>query len=206
MYKNIISDFGKVIVDFDADIMTSPFVKNEADKKLVGDVVFDRLYWNKLDNGSINYDEIKKDFRSRLPERLWETADKVLDNWLYNLPPTEGIRELYEELREKGARLYLLSNICIEFAENYKNIPETGEFLSSFDGLVFSGPLHITKPGKEIFEHLLGKYNLKAEECIFIDDSPINVAGAKKVGIKAYLFDGDVERLRKVLLSSASPR
>ena len=98
MYKNIISDFGKVLVDFDADIMTSPFVKDEDDKKLVGDVVFDRAYWNKLDDGSINYDEIKKDFRNRLPERLWTTADKVLDNWLYNLPPVEGMRELYEEL------------------------------------------------------------------------------------------------------------
>ncbi len=200
MYKNIISDFGKVLVDFDNDTMTAPFIKDGADIRLVGEVVFDRAYWNKLDDGSINYDEIKRDFRSRLPERLWDAADKTLENWLYNLPPIEGMRELYEELRAKGARLYLLSNICIEFAENYMTIPETGEFLSSFDGLVFSGPLHITKPGKEIFEHLLNKYSLKAEDCIFIDDSPINVAGAEAVGIKTYLFDGDVEKLRKELL------
>ncbi len=200
MYKNIISDFGKVLVDFDNDTMTAPFVKDGADIRLVGEVVFDRAYWNKLDDGSINYDEIKRDFRNRLPERLWDAADKTLENWLYNLPFIDGIRELYTEAKEKGAKLYLLSNICIEFAESYKDIPEIGEFLSTLDGLVFSGPLHITKPGKEIFEHLLNKYSLKAEDCIFIDDSPINVAGAEAVGIKAYLFDGDVEKLRKELL------
>jgi putative hydrolase of the HAD superfamily len=200
MFKNIISDFGKVLVYVENDIMTSPWVSDEADRKLVGDVVFDRLYWNGLDDGTLDYAGVKAAYRSRLPERLWDVADKVLDNWLYNLPPIEGMKELYDELREKGAKLYLLSNICIEFTENYRSIPETGDFLASFDGLVFSGPLHITKPSKEIFEHLLAKYDLKAEDCIFIDDSPINVAGAEAAGIRAYLFDGDVIKLREFLL------
>ena len=200
MFKNIISDFGKVLVRFESDIMTAPWVSDEADRKLVGEVVFSRDYWDKLDSGDITYEEIKKDYRAKLPERLWDAADKTLENWLYHLPPIEGMRELYDELRENGARLYLLSNISIEFAENYSSIPETGAFLSSFDGLVFSGPLHITKPGKDIFEHLLTKYELNAEDCIFIDDSPINVAGAEAAGIKAYLFDDDVAKLRDFLL------
>ena len=206
MYKNIISDFGTVLVHVKNEIMTAPWISDEADRKLVGDVIFDRVYWSKLDDGTTNYAEIKADYRSKLPERLWEAADNALENWLYNLPFIDGMRELYTELQEKGCRLYLLSNICKEFAEGYKDIPEIGEFLSTFDGLVFSGPIHITKPSKEIFEYTLNKFSLMAEECIFIDDSPINIEGSEKAGIKGYLFDGDVEKLRKVLLSSASPR
>ncbi len=62
-----------------------------------------------------------------------------------------------------------------------------------FDGLVFSGPLGITKPSKEIFEYLLDKYNLKAEESVFIDDNAGNVTGAESVGIKGLLFKGSAE-------------
>ena len=126
MYKNIISDFGTVLVHVKNEIMTAPWISDEADRKLVGDVIFDRVYWSKLDDGTTNYAEIKADYRSKLPERLWEAADNALENWLYNLPFIDGMRELYTELQEKGCRLYLLSNICKEFAEGYKDIPEIG--------------------------------------------------------------------------------
>ena len=80
MFKNIISDFGKVLVYVENDIMTSPWVSDEADRKLVGDVVFDRIYWNGLDDGTLDYASVKAAYRSRLPERLWDVADNVLDN------------------------------------------------------------------------------------------------------------------------------
>mgnify|MGYP002515127954 CR=1 FL=1 len=41
--------------------------------------------------------------------------------------------------------------------------------------------------------------NMKAEETLFIDDSEKNIAGAEAMGIKGYLFDGDVPKLRKAL-------
>ena len=45
-------------------------------------------------------------------------------------------------------------------------------------------------------KYLLKKHNLKAEECIFIDDSQKNIDGAKSAGIEGYLFDGNVKKLR----------
>ena len=53
----------------------------------------------------------------------------------------------------------------------------------------------MVKPNKEIFEHLLGKYNLNADECLFIDDSEKNIEGAKALGINGYLFDGNAVKL-----------
>ena len=57
----------------------------------------------------------------------------------------------------------------------------------------------MNKPNKDIFEHLLNKYGLHAEDCVFIDDSEKNVNGARAAGIKAILFTGDAEKLREEL-------
>ena len=73
------------------------------------------------------------------------------------------------------------------------------ELFSLFDGLVFSGPIGMIKPSREIFEHLLEKYSLDAKECIFIDDSELNINGAKAAGLNTYRFDGNADKLREYL-------
>ena len=196
MYKNIIFDYGQVIISFDPYYMTNVYVKDEALCRELSEIIFDRLYWDRLDNGSISDEEVKASFKQRIPDKYYDTACKVYDNWYYNNPMTAGIGELIRELKENGARLYLLSNISIGFAENYMKIPTVSETLSLFDGLVFSGPIGLNKPKKEIYEHLLNTYNLKAEECVFIDDSEKNLAGARSVGINTILFTGDVTKLK----------
>ena len=108
--------------------------------------------------------------------------------------------DILSDIKQNGGKLFLLSNISIGFAKNYVIIPEIKEVLDNFDGLVFSGEIGITKPSVEIFEYLLNEYNLKAEECVFIDDRMDNVLGALRVGINGILFDGDVESLRSKIL------
>ena len=53
------------------------------------------------------------------------------------------------------------------------------------------------KPSEEIYRHILNKYNLKAEECLFVDDLEANVEGAKKVGLHAEVFKNDYDALIK---------
>ena len=189
MIKNYIVDFGQVIVHFDPFYMTSQYIEDNNDIDLVQEVVFDRLYWDKLDDGTITDEEVKQGIRSRLPECLQKSACDAYDNWHRNLPFVEGMPELLKQIKRNGGRLFLLSNISIGFAENYSSVAEIKEIFDLFDGLVFSGPLGLTKPAKEIFEYLIKKYNLKAEESIFIDDNASNISGAQSVGIKGYLFD-----------------
>ena len=57
----------------------------------------------------------------------------------------------------------------------------------------------MVKPNVEIFEYILRKYNLNRNECLFIDDSEINIEGAKKANIKGYLFDGNAEKSRQYI-------
>ena len=199
MYKNLIFDFGQVIVHFDPIYMTSQYITGKADIKTVADVVFDRLYWDRLDVGSITDDEVKTAIISRLPERLGALATEVYDNWIHNIPLIEGMYEFIKEQKEKGKKLYLLSNISIGFAENYHKNPEVKKVLDLFDGLCFSGVLGIIKPSYQIFDYIKSKYSLCVEDTVFIDDSPKNIKGAEDYGIKGYLFDGDIEKLREYL-------
>ena len=199
MYKNIIFDYGQVIISFDPYYMTSRYIKDEAVCRELSAIIFDRLYWDKLDNGSITDEEVKAEISKRVPSQYRDAALKVYDNWYYNNPVINGTAELIKELKKDGANLYLLSNISIGFAENWHKIPEVSKILSLFDGLVFSGPIGMNKPNRNIFEHLLSKYSLQAEDCVFIDDSEKNINGAKAAGINAILFTGDPEKIRNEL-------
>lgn len=198
--KNYVFDFGKVLTHFDTYDLTAAEVDDPERCKIISEAVFDRKIWDRLDDGTITDDEAKKAFLEALPENMHEDAIRVYDNWIFNLRPIEGMPEVIKELKQRGDGLYLISNISIGFAENYHKVPWINELFSMFDGLVFSGPLHITKPGEDIFRYFLKNYGLRAAECLFIDDSRINTNGANYAGIPAYVFDGDIEYLRKAVV------
>ena len=187
--KNYIFDFGMVLFNYDTKYMAGLYTENEEDRDFLESVVFDRLYWDRLDRGEIGDIEVTEAICQRVPERLAETAEKIYNNWI------PGMEDLLVRIKNKGGRLYLLSNISIGFAENYRNVPSVCRVLSLFDGLVFSGPLHMAKPDPAIFRFLLEKYRLSPEETLFTDDNPKNIEAAKQLGLHTFLFDGDSEKL-----------
>lgn len=198
MIKNYIFDFGNVLTLFDGEEMTERILG----KQYVADiapVVFDRLYWDRLDNGTITDSEVKAEFAKRLDGELYGKACAVYDTWVDNLTPIAGMTELVRDIKKAGGKLYILSNISTGFAESYKRNPWVCELFSLFDGLMFSAVEGLCKPGQEIFRHILTKYGLSARESLFIDDSKKNIDGAKGAGICTYLFDGNAQRLRKFI-------
>lgn len=193
--KNYIFDLGMVLFNFDTKYMTSLYTENEEDCVLLESVVFDRLYWDRLDRGEIGDSEVIGAIRQRVPERLADTAEKIYNNWVENLTPIPGMAKILEIVKNKGGRLYLLSNISIGFAEKYRSVPAVCKVLSQFDGLVFSGPIHMAKPDPEIFRFLLDKYQLSPEETLFTDDNPKNIEAAQKLNLHTFLFDGNSNKL-----------
>ena len=112
MIKNVVFDFGKVIVYFDPLYMAGKYSENEADTRLLAEVVFDRLYWDKLDAGTISDEQVVEACKARLPKRLHDAAEKTYYNWIYNIPEIEGMTDLVKRVRDEyGARVFLLSNI-----------------------------------------------------------------------------------------------
>ena len=204
MIKNYIFDFGNVLARFDPDELTAVHVGDANTRKTVSDVVFDRLYWDRLDDGSITDEEVKSGICSRLPSELHECACRVYEDWIISMPTIKGMDKVVADIKARGGKLYLLSNISIGFAETYTANPAVKDVLDLFDGLVFSGPIGLAKPHRAIYEHLLSRFQLTADECLFIDDNAGNIAAAKEVGIHGYLFNGDVDALRKSLFLEES--
>ena len=198
--NNIIFDLGNVLFLFNNDNLTSAVGVEGDDLRLISDVLFDRLYWDRLDDGSITDEEVKEAVCKRLPERLHEKACLVFDSWIKNMPPVEGMYELICDLKKVGKKIYLISNISDGFAKTWQSYPHIEKTLSLFDGLVLSGAIKLAKPHKKIFEYLLDKFSLDPSDCIFIDDAIRNIEGAASAGIEGYLFDGDVNALRKTLI------
>ena len=194
MIKNVVFDLGQVLVHFVPKYMVERYVPSGEDATLLEQVVFDRQYWDKLDAGTITNEQTLAECHKRLPERLWSVADKIFYNWIYNIPEIDGMREVVLWLKGK-APLYLLSNISNYFAEHAHEI----SILSELDGCVFSAPIGIVKPSREIFAHLCEKFSLVPEETLFIDDNADNIKGACEFGIKTYHFDGDASKLLEYL-------
>ena len=99
---------------------------------------------------------------------------------------------LLHELKDKGYKLYILSNwdsssfplFKIKFPEIFMHNDKP-----TFDGIMISGDIKTLKPEMSIFRQCLKKFKLKAEHTIFIDDEPANIQTAQKFGITTVLSD-----------------
>ncbi len=89
------------------------------------------------------------------------------------------------ELHGAGHSLYALSNMghaSIDWLEQHQ------DFWRFFSGKVVSARVRMMKPEPDIYRYLLVSFDLKPAECIFIDDSPANVAAAEALGIRGMVF------------------
>ena len=194
-YKNIVFDFGNVLVRFDPDRLVRTYCPEDNDFKIVRDKLF--YDWDLLDSGRIEYEQYMDNVENMLPKHLIPAFRQIRNEWYMHMDPIRQTWSLINDLKEKGYRLYVLSNAPTFFAEHasYFNI------VNKFDEMVFSGPIKLAKPEPEIYKYLFDKYDLDPEECLFIDDKEININAAKELGMDGVVFTPDkVELLREILL------
>ncbi len=73
-------------------------------------------------------------------------------------------------------------------------------FFALFDGILVSGEEKLVKPDPAIFHLLMKRFNLVAEECLFIDDNRKNIAAATALGFNCIHFESP-EKLSATLES-----
>ena len=106
-----------------------------------------------------------------------------------------GMRDVIDELKAKGYSIYGLTNWSMEtFPQARAHFP----ILQMIDRYVVSGAEHLVKPDPRLFQVLLDRYGLQAEECIFVDDNPDNVEAACHMGMQGIRFC-DAVQLRNTL-------
>ena len=196
MIKNIIFDMGRVLVEFyPEDFLTKEGITDIAERELLLREIFHHEDWTNMDAGIMNEQEMYDEAVKRIPEHLHQTAHNLIFDWNDPIIPVKGMEDFVRECKEKGYGIYLLSNASVAQPVYWLRIPGH----QYFDGTVVSALEKIMKPDVRIYHILLDRYGLKAEECLFIDDVARNINGAEKAGIRGYLFDGNVDKLRKYM-------
>ena len=193
-YKNIIFDFGNVIGKFKGDYILGKFASTPEDYDILADAIFKN--WVALDAGTIDYDQNAEDTIAGLPDHLKDTARDFFENWFQYVDPLRETWKFIKELKARGVPIYLLSNASTRFAERAL---EDHPILKEFDGIVFSAPLKMAKPGHDIYYHLFNKFNLLPRECFFIDDTVENVIASKELGMESILFTGDIDAVKRAI-------
>lgn len=179
MYKNIVFDFGGVMVDFDPHKYLIDLFGNRELEEEVYDLTFGSREWQLLDAGRITRREANERMleRARAVGRGFE-VEGVLDDWMSMLRPRRRMQTLVEQLKQRGYCVYYLSNI----PEDVLALLMERDFQGLFDGGVASCEVHVNKPDPRIYQALLDKYGLKASESVFIDDRQDNVQAAFELG------------------------
>lgn len=174
MIKSIVFDMGNVLVRFDPELFMDRYSLTGEDRKLIRNEVFRSVEWTMLDRGVIDEEIAEQRILPRLPERLHDAARGLIETWDDPIVPVEGMLELLQALKAKGYRLYLLSNAATRQPIYWAR----AEASKLMDGALISAEVKLLKPDPQIYRTFLRKFALRPEECVFIDDTPINVEGA----------------------------
>lgn len=199
MIRNIVFDMGNVLLDFDPYLPCLRHAKDPAKARELCNAIFELPEWGELvDGGVLTEESYTPRVQARLnTDELKALAAAVLRDWhVDGLYPKSGMDAVIEDLLERGYRLYILSNVGYCFHDFKYKI----KHLERFSGIMLSSEERIRKPDPELYQRLLQKYGLNAEECLFIDDLPANIEGAQSVGMQGYCYaDGSVAKLAEYL-------
>lgn len=190
--KNIIFDYGNVIFSIDFKRVQQAFkdIGIENVDEFYGHLQQDPIF-DAFERGHITAQQFRDRVREKAekPELSDEEIDAAWNKILIGIE--QGNHELLLKLKDKY-RTFLLSNINeihLNFILRY--LKEEFGFDGNehlFERVYYSHLSGKRKPQIDFFEQVLQENNLKAEETLFIDDSPQHLAGAQQLGINTFLM------------------
>ena len=188
MITTIVFDIGNVLASFRwKDLFTDLGFTGEKFDRIAAATVQHPTLWNEFDRSLMSDEEIIARCIERAPEYekeirlVFSKTELLVEEYAY-------AREWIQSLKAQGYQVYLLSNYgktSFEAARDHGRL----SFLPFVDGGVISYEVKIVKPEPGIYEALLEKYNLKAEECVFLDDRADNVEAAKLLGFHGIVVE-----------------
>jgi 2-haloacid dehalogenase len=190
----VVFDLGGVLIDWNPRYLYRTLIPDErAMEDFLATVCSGP--WNERQDAGRSIAEAEAELLESHPqhETLIRAYYRGFDQMLAG--PIDGTVAVLEELDARGVPLYALTNWS---RETFHHARRRFPFLDRFRGILVSGELGMMKPDARIFRHLTETYGLAARDCLFIDDSPKNVAGARAAGLNAVQFTGP-DSLRGVL-------
>lgn len=188
--KNIIFDFGGVVMDWDPRYFFKDYFNDDEKMEyFLKNIVTDE--WNGEQDCGRTLAEGTEHQVSKHPE--WEKEIRAYyDNWTTMLK--SDIPHNVAVLRKLANTKYTLFGLTNWSAETFPYALENYDFFKIFDGkIVVSGTEKLIKPDPTIWNILLERYQIKAEESVFIDDNAKNIEVAKTLGFKVVHIKDDTD-------------
>ena len=185
MIKTIIFDIGNVLVHFGWREVFQEFGLEGDELERFADATVRHQAWVDLDEGIITTEEAKEAYAKEVPEyrkyidRIYQEMDKMLVQYDYAIP-------WIKELKERGYRIYILSNWSKPAYDACQNTALS--FLPLVDGVVFSYKELMIKPNKKIYELICNRYDINPAEAVFLDDNEANVISSREFGLNTIHF------------------
>jgi HAD superfamily hydrolase (TIGR01509 family) len=182
---NVVFDLGRVVVQWEPDVLIAALFTDPAVRAAVRAEVIDHPDWLALDRGVLS----PQDAAVRAAARTGVPIDQIT-RLLREVPPAlvpiPETLHLLHRLKAKGHRLFCLSNMQVASIEH---LERTYTFWDVFEAAVISCRIHLLKPEPAIYAYLLEQHALEAAKTVFIDDIPANLHAAARFGIHTIQFE-----------------
>ena len=194
MKKTLVFDLGGVLIDWDPRHLYRKLIDDEDGIDIFLAEICNSE-WNVKQDAGRPLAEATAERVALFPEKK-SLIEAFYDRWEEMLGGeiTETV-EILRELKTRGEPLYALTNWS---GETFPIALQRYDFLQWFEGTLVSGDEKMAKPDPAIFHLLLNRYGLQAQDCLFIDDSKINIEAAIKIGFDTHHFTS-ANQLRQYL-------
>ena len=194
MTRNLVFDFGKVLVEYDFVDFFRRLIPDARRCMQLASIMTDDETLRRFDREEKPIEELVKDLISENPafeDEIRLFAERYPEIITGEMP---GMKELLVRLKGEGFSLYGLSNWC---SKVYVTMGQYDIF-QLMDGYVISSEEHLVKPEAGIYHRLYEKFGLKPEECIFADDKQENIEGARMTGMRGIVFENAAQYEREL--------
>lgn len=181
---NVVFDLGGVVIRWDPELIVSRYTDDPQLRRVLLDGIFKQPDWVELDRGTLPLDRALR----RAAERTGLSLETITDAYAAVAPtmvPIEATLRIIERAKSAGARLYCLSNM---HRTSIESLNRRFGITDMFDGSIISCYEKTVKPEPRIFQLLLKRYDLAADECVFVDDTKTNTDAARDLGFKTVHF------------------
>ncbi len=194
MITTIIFDIGNVLADFTWREHYEKFGYDDAMIERIADATVRSPIWNENDRGVWSDEQLLQAMIDNDPE-IEKDIRRVLDNVDTMVVHNDYAIPWIVSLKEKGYRTLYLSNFSrkarVECAQAL-------DFLPYLDGGILSYQEKVIKPMPEIYKLLIERYQLVPEECVFLDDTLVNLEAAGKFGIHTIQFKNQAQAIEEL--------
>jgi len=181
---NIIFDLGGVVLHWKPDELVERHFDNPQIQKRVRKGFLGHPDWIELDRGTLEIENALHRAAERTSVPYGELKKMMDDVPLFLMPQNEMV-ELIHRVKEKGHKLYVLSNM---HHDSMDYLLATHDFFKLFEGIVASCKVKMVKPELQIYQHILNRFSLDPSQTVFIDDMKENVDAASCLGIQVIHF------------------